>query len=156
MKKTIIAMAALTIMSARAMEVGDTVKVINNAKQVVITERRGDIRMRVNGLQDDDDYNYEYRVKQDRDGTVTATETENKHVSFGYPFKRCDPDQTESHFEAFLSDVYVGWGRTNVAPGDRDYIRNHSYESGILNLLGVGYNFNRNRICLSLVKLSLL
>ena len=150
MKKTIIAMAALTIMSAGATEVGDTVKVINNAKQVVITERRGDIRMRVNGLQDDDDYNYEYRVKQDRDGTVTATETENKHVSFGYPFKRCDPDQTESHFEAFLSDVYVGWGRTNVAPGDRDYIRNHSYEAGILNLLGVGYNFNRNRSRLSL------
>ncbi|MBQ9216622.1 MAG: hypothetical protein IJ724_13395 [Muribaculaceae bacterium] len=150
MRKFVLAMAAMTIFAAQATEQTDTVKVINHAKQVVITERRGDIRMRVNGLEDDDDYNYEYRVKQNNDGTVTATQTENKNVTFGYPFKRCDPDRTDSHFEVFLSDVYVGWGHTKVGAANSDQIRNHTYEAGILNLLGVGYNFNLNRSRLSL------
>lgn len=145
-----IVMALSAIVVAQGSELGDTVKVINNAKQVVITEKRGDIRMRVNGLQNDDDYNYEYRVKQDADGTVTATQTENTNVTFGHPFKRCDPDRTDSHFELFLSDVYVGWGHTGVNAAAQPYIRQHTYEAGILNLIGAGYNFNRNRSRVSL------
>ena len=149
MRKIAIAMAALAIMAASGTERVDTVKVINNAKQVIITERGSDIRMKVNGLQDDDDYNYEYRVKQDSDGSITTTETENKNVELKIPFKRCG-NEKDSHFEVFLSDVYMGWGRTDVEAGAQPYIRKKAYEAGVLNLVALGYKFNQNRSRLSL------
>ena len=127
MRMIAIAMAALAIMTANATQRVDTIKVINNAKQVVVTENSGDIRLRVNGLQNDDDYYYEYRVKQDHDAAITTTETEHKNVELKYPLKRCEYEDG-SHFELFMSDVYVGWGRTNVETGAQPYIRNKAYE----------------------------
>lgn len=116
---------ALVIIGAQAhaTTTGDTVKVIDNPDRAVITQ----------------------------DGDDNTSEDEVKDVNIMFPFKKCDAEENaKPHIDFFLSDVYVGWGRTNVQPGARDIISRSTWEAGVLNVVGMGLVFNRCRTRLSL------
>lgn len=141
-------MAASVFMCGQALASNDTVKVINNASQVVITEKNGEVLINVKGTPGDKNYNYEYRTK--KQGSVrkeiTGDNDDGEGDEYNNPLKKCQTeDKQDSHFELFASDFYIGWGGAKVDQAFKDAMRGSHYEVGILNLLGVGYSFNRHR-----------
>ena len=125
----------------------DTVKVIERPNQVVIAEDGNQVMVNVNGARYDKDYKYEYRAKPGSRGFVTE-QTENHPIS--YRFGECDSTKSKRSFDVFMSDLYVGFGGNSVEQGNRDIIKRSRYDIGILNLIGLGVNFNRTRISLGL------
>lgn len=125
----------------------DTVKVIDKPNQVVIAEDGNQVMVNVNGAYRDKDYKYEYRAKPGSRGFVTE-QTENHPIS--YRFGECDSTKSKRSFDVFMSDLYVGFGGNSVEQGNRDIIKRSRYDIGILNLIGLGVNFNRTRISLGL------
>ena len=127
----------------------DSVKVIKNPNQVVITKNDGMFRLNVDGNETDKDYRYEYLVK-DHDGTLYAQESEGSCVKFRHPFSKCDTNYKKPHWLLFLSDIYFGWGGHSVAAPDRDIVKKSMSEIGILNFVALGYIFNEGRSRFSL------
>ena len=128
----------------------DTVKVINNPNQVVITQGDDKVLLKVDGNDIDKDYHYECRVTPNYKGGLTTMHREGKDVEFSYPFKKRDSVNTKPHFQVFLSDVYFGWGSFHVDAANRDVFNKTACELGVLNLVGVGYLFNHRRSRVSL------
>lgn len=122
----------------------DSVKVIKNPSQVVITKKDGMFRLNVDGNETDKDYRYEYIVK-DHDGTLYAQEIEGGSLKIRYPFSKCDTSYKKPHWEVFMSDIYFGWGGHSVATPDRDIVKKSMSEIGILNFVALGYVFNHGR-----------
>ena len=128
----------------------DSVKVIKNPEQVIVTKGEGSFRLNVEGNGNDKDYRYEYLVRAREDGTLYARESEGGKVRFNHPFSKCDSNYKKSHWEVFTSDLMFGWGGHSVAEIDHDILKKSMSEIGILNLVALGYNFNQNRSRLSL------
>jgi len=125
----------------------DTVKVIDKPNQVVIAEDGDQVVVNVNGAYRDKDYKYEYRAKPSSKGFVT-NQTENHPLS--YQFGRCDSTRSKRSFEVFTSDLYMGFGGNSVEQDNRDIIKRSRYDIGILNLIGLGVNFNRTRLSIGM------
>ncbi len=156
MKKTI-TMVALAIMAlpatglAAGEENPDTVKVINNPKQVVITQSDNQVLMNVKGSDARDDYNYDYRVTSRHGGRLTGMEREGAEVEFRIPFVKSRSDSLKRRqLQLFLSDVYVGFGGANVEAAGRDALKKTVSEVGVLNFVALGCQFNNRRSRLSL------
>ncbi|MBP5560424.1 MAG: hypothetical protein J6X70_01285 [Muribaculaceae bacterium] len=158
MRKTItivaVAMMALPATCLAANEADtDTVKVINNPKQVVITQSDERVLMNVKGNEAGDDYNYDYRVTSGRCGKVTGMEREGTEVEFRLPFakSKSDADSLKRYrLYLFLSDVYLGAGSAHVEAAGRDALKKTVSEVGVLNFLALGYEFNQKRSRVSL------
>ena len=161
MKKKILLIAALvgafamtTGTNVQASEVNDTVKVIDNARRVVITERQANTKVEVVGNEADSTYRYTYTNRTVGDGKVVTEQKEDnvKDWSLNYPFRNNDGDLNgkNHHWDAFMSGLYFGWGGTNVNSSTPEFkgVMKCEFEIGILNLLGIAYNYRNNRISL--------
>ncbi len=120
----------------------DSVKVIKKPEQVIITKRDGSFRLNVEGNETDKDYRYEYLVKERYKGRLYAQESEGGKVKFHHPFSQIDTSYNKPHWEAFMSDLYIGWGGHSVASADRDIVKKSMSEIGVLNFMALGYVFN--------------
>lgn len=153
MRNSVLTLAVLASMSvaAHVSESSDTVKIINRPGQVIITENDGEVRLKVQGEGDNESYRYEYRVKHEANDRMTTAQAEGHDLEFNYPFKKCDSvANLKPHTELFVSDFYLGVGGNHVEPTYRDAVRGVHTDFGVLNLLGLGWVFNRNRSRLSL------
>ena len=151
----VVAIAVLpNLCFAGAMAHPDTVKVINNPNQVVITQGKDTVLLKVDGNDVDKDYHYECRVTPNYKGGLSTMHREGLDVEFSYPFKKerdsVKSDDTKPRFQVFLSDVYIGWGGFHADAVNRDAFKKTACELGVLNLVGVGYLFNQNRSRVSL------
>ena len=125
----------------------DTVKVIDKPNQVVIAEDGNQVVVNVNGAYHDKDYRYEYRAKPASNGFVSQ---QNENHQLRYEFGKCDSTKSKRSFDVFMSDLYVGFGGNSVGQGNRDIIKRSTMEIGILNLVGLGVNFNHTRLSLGM------
>lgn len=152
LKKSILAVAVMTLpaicFATEANKV-DTVKVIEQPRQVIVTQSKDTVLLRVDGSVNDKDYRYEYRVTPKHRGFMTL-QREGSDVEFRHPFKRCDTINTRPHVEVFASDFYFGFGRNHLDATSRHAFQKTVSEVGILNVMAVGYMFNKNRSRLSL------
>ena len=139
-----------SICLAQTEKVADTLKVIDHPRRVIVTETDSAAQVKVIGLGRDRGYLYEYNVKPGVDGKLVTTEKENGVVDFHHPFRRRDTVNTKPHCIAFLSDLYVGWGRAGVDAAYGNAMKKSVSEFGVLNLLGLGRVFNQNRSRVSL------
>ena len=137
------------LMLAQETSTIDTVKVVNKPDRVVITEDGQEVVVNIDGAYKDKDYKYEYRAKPSNKGFVTE-QTENHKLRFEHPFSKCDTTRSKRSFDLFLSDLYFGWGGNSVEAGNRDIIKRSHSEIGILNLIGLGFNFNHTRISIGM------
>lgn len=129
----------------------DTVKVIDNPRQVVITQNDDEALVSVKGNGAGDDYSYDYRVTSGRCGRVIGMEREGTEMEFRLPFKKSKCDSLmRPRLYLFLSDVYFGMGSSRVESSGRDALKKTEIEVGVLNFLALGYEFNQKRSRLSL------
>ena len=129
----------------------DTVKVINNPKQVVITQSDNEALVSVMGDGAGDDYSYDYRVTSGRHGRVIGMEREGTEVEFRLPFMKSKCDSLKRpRLYVFLSDVYFGAGSAHVGAEGRDAFKKTVSEVGVLNFVALGYEFNRRHSRISL------
>lgn len=154
MRQFTLAMAVMAMMGAHAQTITapDTVRVINNPSQVVITEKDGEVTLNVMGDGQNKDYNYQYRIKHGDNDLVSTTQREGHDLEFNFPFKKGNDsvDNKKPHAQLFTSDIYIGWGGHSIGPGLNGIVAGGHREFGVLNFLSVGYVFNRNRTRLSL------
>ncbi|MBO7610509.1 MAG: hypothetical protein J6S96_09965 [Muribaculaceae bacterium] len=123
----------------------DTVKVINNPGQVVITQNDEGVMLKVNGNETDTAYCYEYRVTPRSKWRLNTMQLEGSEVEFRHPFSKCDSINKKTHFIVFMSDVYFGWGGHSVDVPDRNVVKKSMSEIGVLNFIALGYQFNKSR-----------
>lgn len=128
----------------------DTIKVINNPNQVVVTQHKDTVLLHVDGSENDKDYRYECRVTPKHHHGLNVMQREGNELEFRHPFKRCDTTDTKRHMQVFTSDIYFGFGSSQFGAANDDAIKQAFTQVGILNLLALGYEFNRNRSRLSL------
>ena len=128
----------------------DTIKVVENPNQVVVTQHDNTVLLQVNGSESDKDYRYECRVTPTfHPHGLNVMDREGRDVELCRPFKSCDTTNTKHHFQVFTSDIYFGIGGYHV--GDASGAFKKAFpEVGILNLLALGYEFNKNRSRVSL------
>lgn len=130
----------------------DTIKVVDNPNQVVITQDDNTVLLHVDGSATDKDYRYECRVTPtSHPHGLNVMDREGSGVEFCHPFKRCcdDSTRTKHHMQVFASDIYFGIG--SYHGGDASGAFKKAFpEVGILNFLALGYEFNKNRSRLSL------
>lgn len=123
-------------MTAQASDV-DTVRVIENPSKVVITENKGAVSVVVNGESGNPAKEYRYDVNRKPVKNVVLEDYDDD-----------DDEDADKKWDFMVSGLYIGWGHStghDAAKGATSLTR----EVGILNLLGVGYNFGP-RSCLSL------
>ncbi len=148
--KGIIVVAAWAAMGCAAWASADTVRVINNANQVVITETNSRVQVDVKGINGDAGKTYQYEACHSKEGLSTS-EREGRDWTVRIPMAKSDTSKCGKHqFELFLSGVYFGWGGTS-AHDNWTGAPKLTHEWGILNILGGAYKFgNRNRLSLGI------
>ena len=127
----------------------DTLKVIDNPKQVVVSQTDEALMLHVDGCKSNEDYNYECRVTP-KHHSLIVMEREGKDLEFRCPFMRRDTTDKKYHFQLFMSDIYFGFGGSSVGADNSGAIKQAFPQVGILNLLGLGYEFNKERSRVSL------
>ncbi len=144
-----LATALLAGINAQATESGDTVRVFNNPSKVTITQTKREANVEVKGYDKEDPAKtYQFRVRQDSDGLMTTSQREDNDWDVRVPFKKKKTEPNK--WEVFFNGVYVGWGKSRTTDDVKDFM-GPTHEWGILNVIGVGYNFgglNRNRLSL--------
>ncbi|MBO4379869.1 MAG: hypothetical protein J5784_02585 [Muribaculaceae bacterium] len=155
-RKITFAIAVSFAMISSAVEQADTVKVIKNPNNVVITENPKGVRIDVTGNEADSVYHYSYESHHSSDTKVSTRQSEERALDWNIeiPFRHDDkghlkPEKKYS-FDLSTSGLYIGWGWNNVDKAFPDFRDNigHEYEVGILNLLALGFNARGNRLTL--------
>lgn len=133
----------------------DTVKVIDNARKVVITENKSNTTIDVLGTAADSTFHYTYTSRVLPDAHATTEQKE--HISRGQvihnPFKRNADEQSDekkSHWSCIASGLYFGYGWANhnkTSVEFKDALKGN-FEWGVLNLIGVAYHNRSSRFSL--------
>ena len=124
------AFLAVVQMSAQSV---DTVKVINQPNQVIITETPTGVQMKVIGAENDNNNNYTYTVEHSSNDTIHTSQGSDWELNF--PYNLSFSNDKESHWAIILSGFYMGGGISH----SWDMI-NNSFEIGLLNIAAVNYN----------------
>ena len=130
----------------------DMVKVIDKPERVVVTQKADTLTLRVNGNERDWNMHYEWRVSANGEGGIVVSQREGVDAEHGHQhcFNGCDSCGRHQRFIVFSSDIYFGFGSNRVDAANRGAFKRTVPEVGILNLVGLGYRFNRDRSQLSL------
>lgn len=153
MKQVILVAAIIALPSlciASEAQDNDTIKVVDNPNQVVVTQHKDTVMLQVNGKESDKDYLYECRMTPNCHDGITIKQREGKDLEFRCPFMRRDTTDKKYHFQLFTSDIYFGFGGSSVGADNSGAIKQAFPQVGILNLLGLGYEFNKERSRVSL------
>ena len=111
----------------------DTVKVINQPNQVIITETPSGVQMKVIGNENDKNDNYTYAIEHSSNDTIHTTQGSDWELNF--PYNLTLTKDTDSHWAIVMSGFYMGGGIHH----SWDMI-NNSFEIGLLNIAAVNYS----------------
>ena len=147
--KLTIAMALIATMAQGArLADRDTVKVINNPQQVVITEDSTGSHITILGQNGKKGYAYDYSYNVPNSGDKRVeTSQKTRDWNLRLPFQKSDTTWARNgkgHWSTILNGLYFGFGWANTRTPERyplfkDNV-GHEYEAGILNLLGIEYD----------------
>ncbi len=142
MKKIFATMIA-AVLAVAASAQADTVKVIENASKVIITEDSLGTHVKVVSTTDGNSGStYNYTVTHESDDRLrTRQSTSDWNLKFPFSGEQYDSCKV-SHWSAIMNGLYVGEGWINASDKGSafDNSKGHTYEMGILNLVGVEYN----------------
>jgi hypothetical protein len=135
------AMALLPLISINAAPTanGDTVKVIKNAHQVIITEDSTGMKVNIDGAGTNNDYHYVYKNEHKADDKITTAQDEGDW-NIKLPFSKTDT--TMHHWSAVMNGITIGWG--NISSDSKfpefDNQLSHVFEFGITNFVALQYS----------------
>ena len=130
MKKTILIIAAMLGMAQVCNATNDTVTVIENPSQVIITETPNGVKVNVQGSKDDNSANYSYTVEHQANDKVTTSQESDWEIR--YPFSK---SESTSHWAIVMDGFYMGGGIHHSWE-----MINNSFEIGLLNFAAVNYD----------------
>ena len=130
MKKTFFIISAMFVMAQVCNATNDTVTVIEQPSQVIITETSNGVKVNVQGSKDNQSANYSYSVVHQANDKVTTTQEKDWEIR--YPFSKND---SISHWAIIMDGFYMGGGISH----SWDMI-NNSFEVGLLNIAAVNYD----------------
>ena len=128
MKKYFIIATAMMCMAQVSNATNDTVTVIDEPHQVIITETPTGTKVKVLGNKDDEQYNYTYSVQNTANDTIHAT----SDWEINYPFKKSGK---RHHWCVESRGLYFGGGLSTS-----NELVNNSYNWGFLQIVGLEYN----------------
>ena len=131
MKKFYFLFTALFAVAQMSAQTSDTVKVIDQPSQVIITETPTGVQMKVVGAKKDDTYTY--TVQHSSNDTIHTTQGSDWELNF--PYNLTFTRDTLSHWAVITNGFYMGGGIHH----SWDKI-NNSFEIGLLNIAAVNYN----------------
>lgn len=132
MKKSLfIFAAALAVAQAHAVT-PDTVTVIQQPNQVIITETPTGTLVKVSGSKENEEYNYTYTVQHSANDTIHTSQTADWDLNL--PFRKsCRKEST--HWTIETKGIYFGGGLKTSCD-----LVNNSFNWGILNIASINYN----------------
>ena len=130
MKKTILLIAAMFAMAQVCNATSDTVTVIEQPSQVIITETPSGVKVNVQGSKDDESAKYTYSVEHQANDKVTTSQEKDWEIR--YPFSK---NESNGHWSVTMSGFYMGGGIHH----SWEKI-NNSFEIGLLNIAAVNYD----------------
>ena len=133
MKKYYFFLAALCAVMQMSAQATDTVKVIEQPSQVIITETPSGVQMKVVGSKDDKDNNYIYSVEHPADNSIHTTQGNDWELNF--PYNLSFTKGKDHHWAIIMNGFYMGGGIHHSF----DMI-NNSFEIGLLNIAAINYN----------------
>ena len=132
MKKTILLIAAMFAMALTCNATNDTVTVIEQPSQVIITETPNGVKVNVQGAKNNDSANYTYTVEHQANDKVTTSQQRDWEIRF--PFSKNDSSK-RYHWSVTSDGFYMGGGIHH----SWDMI-NNSFEIGLLDIAAVNYD----------------
>ena len=130
MKKTILIIVAMLGMASVCYATNDTVTVIENPGQVIITETPNGVKVNVQGSKDDSSANYSYTIEHQANDRVTTRQESDWEIR--YPFSK---SESTSHWAIVMDGFYMGGGIHHSWE-----MINNSFEIGLLNFAAVNYD----------------
>ena len=139
MKQTVLLIAAIFSMALVCNATNDTVTVIDQPGQVIITETPTGVKVDVVGSKDNAQRIYTYTVEHDADDKVTSSQNDNDW-EIRFPFTQKGPSHgggfiskksPHSHWGIIMDGLYLGGGVHNSWG---------TFEIGVLNGVGVNYD----------------
>lgn len=131
MKQFYFFITTLLAVSQMSAQTPDTVTVINQPNQVIITETPNGTVVKVNGVKDNNEYNYTYQMDHNANDSIHTTQ--NMDWELNYPFKK--DKKAPSHWTIETKGLYFGGGlKTSYGQV------NNSFNWGILQVVGINYN----------------
>ena len=131
MKKFYFLFTALLAVAQMSAQTSDTVKVIDQPNQVIITETPTGVQMKVLGAKKEDTYTY--TVQHSSNDTIHTTQGSDWELNF--PYSLTFTKDSDSHWSAITSGFYMGGGISHSL----DMI-NNSFEIGLLNIAAINYD----------------
>ncbi len=131
MKKFLFIITAMLVVAQAQALAPDTVTVIQQPGQVVITETPTGAQVKVTGSGDNDDYSYTYTVQHSGNDTVRTSQQADWELNL--PFKKSS--NKVYHWSIICSGIYLGAGL-----GTSYDMVNNSFNYGILNFASLNYN----------------
>ena len=132
MKKTILIIAAMFAMAQVSNATNDTVTVIEQPSQVIITETPNGVKVNVQGSKDNNSANYTYTVEHQANDMVNTSQEKDWEIRF--PFSK-DDSVKRYHWSVTMDGFYMGGGIHH----SWDLI-NNSFEIGLLNFAAINYD----------------
>lgn len=131
MKKTLFLIATVLATALAGNATSDTVTVIEQPSQVIITETPTGMKVNVLGSKDDDSAKYSYSVEHQANDNVTTRQERDWELR--YPFSR--NDSSKHHWAIVMNGFYMGGGFSH----SWDMI-NNTFEVGLLNIAAINYD----------------
>ncbi len=131
MKKIVLLFATMLAMAQAQAATPDTVTVIEQPKQVIITETPTGSLIKVIGSKEKDDYSYTYTMQHSGNDTVHTSQSTDWELNL--PFMKSS--NKEYHWSVVSSGLYIGAGL-----GTSNNLVNNCFNWGILNIASLNYN----------------
>ncbi len=131
MKKIVLLFATMLAMAQAQATAPDTVTVIEQPNQVIITETPTGSQVKVIGVKENDDYSYTYEMRHSGNDTVHTSQSADWELNL--PFMKSS--NKEYHWSIVCSGLYFGAG-----VGTSFDLVNNSFNWGILNFASLNYN----------------
>lgn len=138
MKKYFFFLAALCAVMQMSAQATDTVKVIEQPSQVIITETPSGVQMRVVGSKDDKDNNYIYSIEHPTDDAIHTSQGNDWELNF--PYNLSFTKDKSHHWAIIMSGFYMGGGISHSWN-----MINNSFEIGLLNIAAINYSSNHGQ-----------
>ena len=131
MKKITLLFATMLAMAQAQAAAPDTVTVIEQPSQVIITETPTGSHVKVIGSKEKEDYSYTYTMQHSGNDTVHTTQSTDWELNF--PFRKSS--NKVYHWSVVCSGLYFGAGLSTSFN-----LVNNSFNWGILNIASLNYN----------------
>ena len=133
MKKCYFLFAALLAVVQMSAQSIDTVTVINQPNQVIITETPSGVQMRVIGSGNDKNDNYTYTVEHSSNDTIHTVQGSDWDLNF--PYTLSFSSDNDHHWAITTNGFYMGGGISHSWN-----MINNSFEVGLLNIAAINYS----------------